>query len=377
VLVTILDRMLFASFLRAYLICLVSTLSLYVVVDLFTNIDDFFQPGRSGPEIARHVLTFYGYRTIQYYDRLCEAISLLAAMFTVAWSQRNNEIIPMLSAGVSTHRFLRPILAGAVLMLTLGVVNQEVVMPYIAPALVTDRDDPEGTHELYVQGCYDPNRVHIDGLQAIRREQAVRYFHVTLPATPKSEMKHLTALRAEYIPPMAKPESPMEKQELSGGWLMTGTSPAELSEGTYDPEMIKMLDKGRFFLFVREATFDRATRGQKTQAFASTFALHELMQRTDVGRMNTLAVTFHMRLTRPIVGMLLVIMGLSIVLRDQTRHVFISAGLCLVMCAVFFAVVFGGKFLGTADYLSPALAAWLPVLVFGPIAIALYDAIHT
>ena len=38
-----LDRMLFVSFLRAYLICLVSTLSLYVVVDLFTNIDDFTQ----------------------------------------------------------------------------------------------------------------------------------------------------------------------------------------------------------------------------------------------------------------------------------------------------------------------------------------------
>ena len=134
---------------------------------------------------------------------------------------------------------------------------------------------------------------------------------------------------------------------------------------------------GRFFLHVREATFDRATQGQKTQAFASTATLFELMQRTDVGRMNALAVTFHMRLTRPIVGMLLVIMGLSIILRDQTRHVFISAGLCLAMCAVFFAAVFGGKFLGTGDYVSPALAAWLPVLIFAPLSFALYDAIHT
>ena len=78
-----------------------------------------------------------------------------------------------------------------------------------------------------------------------------------------------------------------------------------------------------------------------------------------------------------VVGMLLVVMGLSIILRDQTRHVFISAGLCLAMCAVFFAVVFGGKFLGTGDYVSPALAAWLPVLIFGPLSVALYDAIHT
>jgi lipopolysaccharide export system permease protein len=75
--------------------------------------------------------------------------------------------------------------------------------------------------------------------------------------------------------------------------------------------------------------------------------------------------------------MLLVFMGLSIILRDQTRHVFISAGLCLAMCAIFFAVVFGGRFLGTADYVTPAFAAWLPVLVFGPVTFALYDAIHT
>lgn len=367
---TILDRMLFASFVRAYAICLVSTLSLYTIVDLFTNIDDFFGTNRPAAEVARHVLSYYGYRSVQYYDRLCEALSLLAAMFTVAWSQRNNELIPVLSAGVSTHRFLRPILAGAGLALLVGVLNQELLIPRIAPALVTDRDDTEGTKDLYVQGCFDPNRVHIDGQKASRRDRTVDKFYVTLPVGPGSEMKHLWAEKAQYIPPQ-------DGVHLSGGWLMTGTTPPELPKDTYDPNVIEMIDPGRYFLHVREATFDRATQGQKTQTFASTAALYELMQRTDVGRMNTLAVTFHMRLTRPIVGMLLVIMGLSIILRDQTRHVFISAGLCLVMCAVFFAAVFGGKFLGTGDYVSPALAAWLPVLIFAPLSFALYDAIHT
>jgi lipopolysaccharide export system permease protein len=47
------------------------------------------------------------------------------------------------------------------------------------------------------------------------------------------------------------------------------------------------------------------------------------------------------------------------------------------MCALFFAAVFGGKFLGTGDYISPALAAWLPVLIFTPFAVVFYDAIHT
>src|SRR5262245_30367891 len=345
--------MLFAAFLRAYAICLVSTLSLYIVVDLFTNIDDFFQADRPTVDVIRHIVTYYGYRTAQYYDRLCEALALLAAMFTVAWTQRNNELIPLLSAGVSTHRYLRPIFAGSVLMLAVGVLNQELLIPRIAPVLVTDRDDPEGIQKLHVQGCYDPNKVHVDGLEAYRREMSVRNFSVTLPVTQKSEMRHLTAEVARYIP--ADPNQPM-----SGGWLLMGTTPAELPENSYDPDIIQMIDPGRFFLYVREATFDRVTQGQKTQSFSSTYTLYKLMQRTDAGRMNNLAVTFHMRLTRPIVGLLLVVMGLSIILRDQTRHVFISAGLCLAMCAVFFAAVFAGKFLGNGDYVSLALAGWLP-----------------
>ncbi len=362
--------MLFSAFLRAYAICMVSTLSLYIIVDLFTNIDDFFQKDKNGLEIAVHIITYYGYRTIQYYDRLCEALSLLAAMFTVAWTQRNNELIPILSAGVSTHRFLRPILLGAAVMLLMGVVNQEYLIPYIAPALVTDRNDPEGNKNLVVQGCYDPNGAHIDGMVAFRRDQLVKSFNVTLPVGPHSEMRHLSAENALYIPPA-------EGQHFSGGWYMSGTTPESLPTGTYDPDVIEIIDPGRYFLHVRDASFERVTQGQKTQAFAATSKLYHLMQRSDTGRMNELAVTFHMRLTRPIVGMLLVIMGLSIILRDQTRHIFISAGLCLVMCVLFFAVVFGGKFLGTADYISPAFAAWLPVIVFGPFAISFYDAIHT
>jgi lipopolysaccharide export system permease protein len=75
--------------------------------------------------------------------------------------------------------------------------------------------------------------------------------------------------------------------------------------------------------------------------------------------------------------MVLVFMGLSMILTDQNRNVFISAGLCLVLCALFFAVIFAGKQLGGKDILSPALAAWLPVLLFGPIAFVMFDAIHT
>ena len=110
---------------------------------------------------------------------------------------------------------------------------------------------------------------------------------------------------------------------------------------------------------------------------ASTAQLYDELQRPESTRLASMAVLFHTRLTRPILGMVLVLLGLSVILRDQNRNVFISAGMCVVLCGVFFAVLFTCKSLGSSDSLAPALAAWLPVLFFGPLAFVMFDAVHT
>src|SRR5437016_4872372 len=81
------DRLLIIGYFKSYFICLISLLSLYVVVDLFMNLEDFAHHGDTLPEVLTHIAIYYGYRITNIYDRLSEAIVLLAAMFTVAWMQ--------------------------------------------------------------------------------------------------------------------------------------------------------------------------------------------------------------------------------------------------------------------------------------------------
>jgi lipopolysaccharide export system permease protein len=364
----ILDRMLFISFVRAYMICLTSTLSLYIIVDMFTNLDDFGSKADGFIDILWNIWSYYSYRVLQYYDRLCEAIALLAAMFTIAWMQRSNELLPMLSAGVSTHRVIRPILLGAVSALTLGVLNQELVIPKIAHILLQERDDPHNEKEKVIQGCYDPNGVHVEGVVGYPKDMSVKWLHVTLPESDASAMAHLSAQSARYVPP--------GNDRLSGGWLLTNTTP-EILDPAHMPPMVERLDLGRYFVHTREVSFDVVTRDPKWFLYTSSHNLYVMLNKPDALRQPQIAVIYHMKITRPIIGMLLVVMGMAIIMRDQTRHVFISAGLCLVMCAVFYGVIFACKFLGNADYMAPALAAWLPVIIFGPFGLALFDAIHT
>src|SRR5207248_11719978 len=127
----------------------VSMMSLFIVVDLFTNLDNFTEGKDNFSHVMNDILKYYGVNTVQIFDRLCEAIVLLAAMFTVALLQRNNELLPLLSAGISTLRVVRPVLIPAFLMLGLSILNQEVVLPRIDSYMAESRDF-DGTKETGV-----------------------------------------------------------------------------------------------------------------------------------------------------------------------------------------------------------------------------------
>ena len=366
----LLDRMLTTSYVKAYIICLVSMLSLYVVVDLFMHLDDFAEKQNGLVPVLMRIGQFYGIQVTKIFDRLCEAIVLLAAMFTVAWIQRNNEILPLLSAGVSTRRVVRPVLLSACTFLTLGVANQELIIPRVANTLFNQHDDPTGESDVSVQGAREPRGILIEGVTANRATMTVQEFNCIIEERiTQGNLLNLHAKQARYIPPEAgKPRT--------GGWLLTGTQPAQLPDGVH-VDALEVIDDGKYFLKTQDTDFDAVIRSHTWFQYASTARLYRELQRADSSRLASMAVAFHMRLTRPILGLFLVFMGLSVILRDQNRNVFISAGMCLALCAVFFATSFMCKHLGDNEFLTPALAAWMPVLIFGPVSFVLFDAIHT
>ncbi|HXG10492.1 MAG TPA: LptF/LptG family permease [Gemmataceae bacterium] len=362
------DRLLIRGYLKAYVVCLVSLLSLYIVVDLFSNLDEFTQKHQNLIGVLQHIGTYYGYMSAQIFNQLGESVVLLAAMFTVAWMQRNNELLPLLSAGVSTRRVVMPVLLSACAMLSLVVLNQELVIARIGNRFLYEKDDPQGEKEVEVQGAYEPNGIHLHGRVGSRKTMIVKDFCCTIPEGLASNLLHLCAQEARYIPPGNGPRS--------GGWLMTGTQPPRL-EGWERPDILEVIDDGKYFLKTAEVDLEVLLRNRKWFNYASTWRLYRQLQSPDSSRLAAMAVLFHMRLTRPILGVILVLLGLSVILRDQNRNVFISAGLCLILCGIFFAACFTCKSLGDNDLVAPALAAWLPVLCFGPLALVMFDAVHT
>lgn len=364
--IKLMDRQLILGFFKSYFVCLTSLLSLYVVVDLFTNLDDFTHHHKTFLGVLQHVSAYYGFRVTKIFDQLCEPIVLLAAMFTIAWMQRCNEQFPLLSAGVSTRRIVFPVLACAGVMLSLAMVNQEFVIPQVADRLTFDKDDPGGEKELSITGkCYEPNDIHIGGEKANRRRQTVTNFECVIPDSLAGNMLVITAAEAVYVPGQGP---------RKGGWEMTNARPAEAESLG---KVLERIDTGRYFLYTKTVDFESLTRNANWYQLASTWRIYQELQNPESGRQAGMAVLFHTRMTRPILGLVLVVMGLGVILRDQNRNVIISAGMCLVLCAVYFASLYACKMLGDNELLPPALAAWAPVLVYGPLGLVLFDAVHT
>jgi lipopolysaccharide export system permease protein len=365
----LIDRLLLRNFFQAWLICFISLVSLYVVIDLFNKLDEFFEAsdGTVGGFFAT-MAGYYGFQFILIFDRLYGVIVLLAAMFTIAWMQRNNELLPLLSAGVPTRRVLRPIFVGSLVMLALGIGNREVLMPQFAEQLQNPASDPRGEKILQVRGTYEPNDILVSGQSARRQDSVISGFTITVPEKIAGGLLNITAREARYLPPC--PEWP------TGGWLMSETTPPKINTQWREAVLVE-LDPAKFFFRTERVDFAMLTRSQTWYQYASLWEIFQELQKGDSARLGALAVQLHLRLTLPILTLIMVWMGVSMILRDQGRNVFLNAGLCLVMSAMFYAACYLARHLGEQEYLSPPMAAWLPVLLFGPLALALFDAIHT
>ena len=88
----ILDRYLLRQFVQIFLICFISLVGLYIVIDLFGNIDDFLRKAGTHGKLWAIIGEYYAYRSIGFFNQTSGILALIAAMFTVALFQRYNEL---------------------------------------------------------------------------------------------------------------------------------------------------------------------------------------------------------------------------------------------------------------------------------------------
>jgi len=106
--------------------------------------------------------------------------------------------------------------------------------------------------------------------------------------------------------------------------------------------------------------------------YMSTSDLSRLIEMRKVADRRATETIKHSRFTAPINNLIMLLLGLPFIL-SRERNIRASASLCMLTVATFFTFIFICRYMG----LSPLLGAWLPIFLFGPIAIIMFDSVKT
>jgi lipopolysaccharide export system permease protein len=375
----IVDRYLLRQYIKTFLICWCSLTGLYVVVDAFSNLDEFL---RYAEESKRKLLPllgeFYMFRSISFFDRVSAVLAMVSAMFTITWIQRHNELTALMAAGVSRIRTATPVMAAAVVVTFVAVACRELLIPTFRDQMTRDPRDllQDSVYEMstFVDNETD---VMIQGQTYHPKEQRIHRPKFVLPPGLDVFGIHLSARDAVYL-------------------LKTDTHPAGylLKEITSSPQLLKSVslkqaereiiltpvDHGDFLgadecFFVCNVDFDQLTAGKKLRQFMSTGELIDGLRNPSLDYGADVRVSIHSRIVQPLLDITLLFLGLPLVLRRETKNIYGAIGICVALTAAFMLVVVASQHLGSILYIRPSLAAWLPLLIFVPAAVNLYDRI--
>jgi lipopolysaccharide export system permease protein len=152
----LLDRYVVRNFLQAYLYCITGFLSIWLIFDISDNISTFID------EHFGFMLTvrYYATQVPEIFIILLPVALLLALLFSLGRMSRANEIVSMLTAGVSIPRVLAPLIGIGLLTVGATLALNYSLAPHAEMAkknfLATAR-----AHQINVQGQIFRNRTDL------------------------------------------------------------------------------------------------------------------------------------------------------------------------------------------------------------------------
>ncbi|MGD2107883.1 MAG: LptF/LptG family permease [Phycisphaerae bacterium] len=364
-----LDRYLLRSLMVNYLIGLGVMLSLYVVLDMFVNMDEFTEQGYSLPVVVGNIASYYWPNLFLYFSQLCGAITLFACMATIARMRKLNEMTAILASGVSLYRVAIPVIGFGIATTALQILDTEWWIPHVAHKLARDHDDVDGKKTFEVLFVRDGN----DALVSSRQFHPTRYDLQDLLVLVRDESgaisQTLEADRAVWVAPHGP--GPIGRWRLERGRKV---SRMQASAGDLGPRSQKLVTYPKYFETDLTPEVIQLRQASGWVRFLSLDQLGELEERD--GPMRSSAVrTRHARIVAPFVNIVLVMLGLPFFLSRSPATVLSDAGKCMIACGMCYVSTFIAQSLHTES--SSALPAWAPIFVFGTAAVVLIDRIRT
>ena len=377
----IIDRYLIFLFIKVLLVCYFSLAGLSFVIDFVTNADEFLgYIRREGPWV---VVDYYLPRSLLFFDRIAGLLALVSAIFAITMLQRSNEFTALMAAGISRARIVWPLLVASCVVALLGAVNREFGLPQVREKLARNAQDWLGERSKKCTPRYDPRTdVLISGKATFANERRIQQPIFRLPpelaawgrqiAAENAYQERATATRpAGYRLQGVKQPANLAQLKSAGLQIQPDKSgPIHEELVLLSPAEADWLQPDECFV-VSSVGFEQLTMGGPWRQFLTSYELLTGIRGQKIEPGADVRLMLHMRLIQPLLDVALVLLGVPLVLTRGSRNLYLSAGLGTSMAICLLVVVLLCRALGVNYLLDVTLAAWLPLLIFGPVAYAL------
>jgi lipopolysaccharide export LptBFGC system permease protein LptF len=376
----IIDRYVLGAFVRNYLISLMVLVGMYVALDMVFNFGNLTQalPSEQNFTIWRMIYDigdFYFYKAFFFFVHLSGMIAVVAAAFTIVRLSRLNEMTALLAAGTPLIRIAMPvIIAGVILNVILLPIDQEVIIPQMIPKLMRDHGDvhessvkmypvnmmEDPTGGLFNAAMYSPPRrsspARIEYLDVIERDADFQpVSHIYADEAVWNSLLKRWDLTNGFSVPIAAPEQQVR---------LAHATPRTSYKTLMTPDEIA-LNLGKEYI--------------------QLLPLQKINQLLSLNRYGTLDLlrAKHLRVAQWLLNVFLLLLAISTVLTREPGRLKASAIKCLILTGLCMGSVFVTYQMAASPptpqltNLWPALMAWVPIFIFGPLSILLMSQVKT
>lgn len=353
----LLDRWLVLRFAKAYVTFAASAATVFLVIDLFTNLDGLHgaQEGFGAAVVAR-----YGSMLPELFFTISPFLTLVSALWVIATLQRANELTPLLAAGFSPRRIAWPLLLVGASLAPVAWADRE----YVLPAVGDLRRRARG----FADERWERPRPIPDGEGGVL---AARFYETRTGALREVRFTRFDEAGGEGLTIIAErgvhvPYAPGQ----AGGWALSDGVVIERVPGP-DGKRDAIAPIGSEGLFLES----RVVRADVEAAIESPMYLSASELRAQLRRtpgFRHLEVQIYERVTYPLAGVVLLLLGVPIAIRSQGGvDTFVRFLVCLAASFGYFVCSTLSFELGARDVLPPVVAAFGPVLAFGAVGVGL------
>lgn len=337
----------------AYICCILVFLFLYIIVDLFSHLDDILKDQVALSLLINYYLSFIPLIYIQVSPMAC----LLSLLYSIGTLSKNNEIIAMRASGLSIWRISQPVLIfGFIISILIFMVNERFLpkaqqISYRMKNEIFEKNNNGQPSKMYNLAIYGQNN---------------RHFVIDIYYPKKQMMENVTMLEHDKNQNVVSKTVARYAYFRKDSWLFRK---CVISYFNQDGQLIgePFYFENKFMrLDDRPADF---LRQQQQTAFMNIAQLKDYVNRLSksgaVAVIRNLKVDLYNRYSYPFTSFIIILVGIPFALGSRKRgQAIASLGVCIGISFIYYVFNQTSIAFGKTGLIPPIISAVLSHGVF-------------